>query len=62
MQEQAIEIITEIMENLNHLFTVLHAEGASDYIPPGIYMGAMDALHDGTGQVDALFFGEWAEA
>ena len=62
MQDHAIEIITKIMENLNHLFTVLHAEGASDYIPPKIYMSAMDTLNDGTDQVDVLFFGEWAEA
>ena len=62
MQEHAIEIIGEIMDNLNHLFTVLHAEGASDYIPPNIYMSAMDTLNDGTDQVDVLFFGEWAEA
>ncbi len=62
MQGNVVEIIGEIMENLNYLFTVLHAEGATDYIPPNIYNFAMEALKSGSEEVDVLFFGDWAEA
>lgn len=37
IEGDALEIISDIMENLNVLFTVLHAEGATDQIPSSVY-------------------------
>ena len=62
MRIEVVDLISQIMSSLNLLFTVLHSEGATNYIPPGIYMGAMDVLEEGSSQVDALFLGNWAEA
>jgi hypothetical protein len=62
MRIEVVDLISQIMSSLNLLFTVLHSEGATNYIPPGIYMGAMDVLDEGSSQVDALFLGNWAEA
>ena len=62
IEVDAVEIISDIMENLNVLFTVLHAEGATDQIPSSVYKGAMLVLKDGTSEVDAYFLNGWAEA
>jgi hypothetical protein len=62
MRMEVVDLIGEIMSSLNLLFTVLHSEGATDYIPPEVYISAMEVLDVSTSQVDALFLGDWAEA